>query len=100
MPDPECLNPPLLPIRERDEVAELHDLLVVELVAQPFPQVIVDAVGIPDEHARIQQRGRLALVETIRPLEVQELVVVRLRKTLLSARERPLRPSVVAVDRL
>jgi len=49
---------------------------------------------------RVEQGRLLAIVEPIRALEFEELVVVLLGRGLLSARERPLRASVVTVDRL
>jgi hypothetical protein len=61
---------------------------------------LVDALWVPDEVARVEQRGFLTVVEAVGVLELEELVVVLLGGGLLSSRERPLRPSVVAVDRL
>jgi hypothetical protein len=70
------------------------------VVAESRPQRVVDAFGIPDEHARVQERGLLALVEAVGALELEQLAEVLFGRRPLSARESPLRPSVVAVDRL
>jgi len=96
----ECLDPSLLAERQRDEVSELDYLLFAELRAQPVHQGVVDTLGVPDQEARVQQCGLLALVEPIRALELEQLVVVLFGWGSLSSRERPLRASVVAVDRL
>jgi hypothetical protein len=50
--------------------------------------------------ARVEERGLLPFVKPIRALEIEQLVVVLLGRCPLSTRERPLRASVVAVDRL
>jgi hypothetical protein len=78
VPDAEGLDPALLPVRERHEVAELDDLLLAEVQPQPLPQGVVRALGIPDQRAGVEERRLLALVVAIRPLELEELVVVML----------------------
>jgi hypothetical protein len=98
--DPERLDPALLAERQRDEVPELDDLRLAEVGAQPFDQRLFDAPRVPDQVARVEERRLLTVVEPLRALELQQLVVVLLRRRPLSARERPLRASVVAVDRL
>jgi hypothetical protein len=90
----------LLAERQRDEVPELDDLRLGEVGAQPLDQRIIDAPRVPDKVARVEQRRLLAVVKPLRALELQQLVVVLLRWRPLSTRERPLRASVVAVDRL
>jgi len=83
------LDHALLPVGERDERAELDDLLLAEVPAQPPPQRAVDPLGVPDEVARVEERRLLPLAERIRALEVQQLPVVRLVQ-LVSRPERPL----------
>jgi hypothetical protein len=77
MADPERLDPALLSVRDRNEVAELDQLLLAEMQPKPLPQRVVSALGVPDDGARVEQRRLLALVEAIGALELQELVVVR-----------------------
>jgi hypothetical protein len=67
--------------------------------AHSLHQRLVHTDRVPDQVARVQQGRLLALVEPIRALKIEELVVVLLGGRLLSSRERPLRTSVVAVDR-
>ena len=100
MADAQRLDPALLPEGQRDEVAELDDLLLAEVLSQIGPDRVVGALGIPDQRARVAQRRLLARVVMVGALELQQLVVVLLPQPLLSARERPLAPSVVAFDRL
>jgi hypothetical protein len=80
--------------------AQLDDLGSGEVLAQASPDGVVGALGIPDEHARVEERRLLPLAEAVGALELEELLVVRLRQPLLSAPERPLGPSVVAFDGL
>src|SRR3989442_15251050 len=100
MADAPGLDHPLLTVGERDERTELHDLIVAEVFAKPRPHVPVRALGVPDEHARVEQRGLLSVAEPLGPLEVQQLLVVVLGESLLSRPERPLAPSVAALDGL
>jgi len=74
--DAERLDPALLAVGERHEIAELDDLLLAEVPAQAFPERIVGALRVPDERARVEQRRLLALVVPIRALEFEQLVVV------------------------
>jgi hypothetical protein len=73
-----CLDHPLLPERDRDERTQLDDLLLAEVLAQSRPERVVDALGVPDQVARVQERGLLTLRVTVGALEVQQLVVVAL----------------------
>ena len=100
MADAERLDPALLPVGERHEIAQLDDLLVAEVQSKALPERVVRALRVPDERARVEQRRLLALVVAIGALELEQFVVVDLGKSLLSTRERPLRASVVTVDRL
>jgi hypothetical protein len=59
---------------------------------------LIDGGRIPNEVAGVEQRGLLTLVESVRLLELEELVEVALGRGLLSSRESSLGPSVVAVD--
>jgi hypothetical protein len=90
VPDAERLDPALLAVGEGDEIAELDELLLAEVQTQTLPQRVVGAVGVPDDRARVEQCRLLPLVIAAGPLELEQVVVVRLGKTLLSARERPL----------
>ena len=99
MADAPRLDHALLPVRERDERAELDDLLLAEVLAQASPERAVDAFRVPDEVARVEERGLLPLGERVRALELEQLAVVRLVQ-LVSRPERPLRASVLAADRL
>ena len=76
------------------------NVYVRELCTEQRPNAIVGALRVPDQHARVEERGPLARGETVGPLEVQEVPVISLGQPLLSAPERPLRPSVVALDGL
>ena len=100
MTDVERLDPTLLTERQRHEVPKLDDLLLREVRTHSLDQGLVDTPGIPHQMTRIQQSGLLAVVKPLRTFELEELVVVLFRGRLLSSRERPLRPSVVALDRL
>src|SRR5437899_2435590 len=65
------LDDALLAVGERDEGAELHDLRVAEVLPQPRPDALVRALGVPDEHARVEERRLLPLAEPSGALEVQ-----------------------------
>src|SRR5207245_272894 len=71
-----------------------------ELLSQAGPHAVVDSLRVPDEHAGVEQRRPLPRVVAVGALEVEEIAVVLLLDALLSGPERPLRSSVVAVDRL
>ena len=71
-----------------------------EVLAEARPHRVVRALRIPDERARVEERGLLPGGVAMGALEVQEVRVVVLDQPLLSGPERPLRPSVVALDRL
>jgi hypothetical protein len=58
--------------------------------SQKAPDPIVGALGVPHEHARVEKRGLFTLGETRGALEVQQLGVVLLGESLLSAPERSL----------
>ena len=99
MADIPRLDHALLTVGECDERAELDDLLLAEVLAQPRPEGVVDAFRVPDEVAREEERRLLPLRERVRALELEQLAVVRLVQ-LVSRPERPLRASVLAADRL
>jgi hypothetical protein len=84
------LDHALLAEGEGDEGAELDDLLVAEVLAEPSPERLVDALRAPDQVARVEQGRLLALAEPVGALEVQQLDVVRLGQSLVSPPERPL----------
>jgi hypothetical protein len=64
------------------------------------PEAVVGDVGIPEDGARVAERGLLPLVETVRVLESKQLVVIRLVEPLPSSLDGPLDPSVLTLDRL
>jgi hypothetical protein len=74
--DAECLDPALLSEGERDEVAQLHDLVVAEVLAEAREDGLISFPRRPDEVARVGERRLLALVVAIRPLELEEIDVV------------------------
>jgi hypothetical protein len=74
--DPQRLDPALLAEGECDEVTELDDLLLREVPTEPLPNGLVGAGRRPDELTGVGQRGLLTLVEALRALELEELVVV------------------------
>ena len=100
VPDAPGLDHALLSVGQLDELAELDDLIVAEMLAEAFPDDVVGAFGVPDEHAGVEQCSFLPLAVPVGALEVEEIAVVLLLDALLSGPERPLRSSVVAVDRL
>jgi len=100
MADAPRLDHALLTERQRDEGTELDDLRVAEMRPQILPHTFGRAFGIPDQHARVQERGLLTFGEAIGAFELQQLGVVLLGESLLSAPERSLGPSVVALDGL
>src|SRR6266851_1662330 len=65
-----------------------------------MPERIVGALGVPDEHAGVEERGFLTSAEAIGGLEPQQVGVVILGEALLPPTEGSLRPSVLALDRL
>lgn len=65
MSDPQRLNPPLLPTRQRDEKAQLHQFGFGEVGVQLLPKVIVGNRCIPQNRARVAKRRLLAIVEPI-----------------------------------
>src|SRR5437899_1803687 len=94
------LDHALLPKGQGDERAELNDLRSTEMLAQRRPHRVVGALGMPDQHARVQERGLLARREAVRRLELQQIGVVILGETLVPPTEGALRASVLALDRL
>ena len=96
--DAECLDPALLAAREGDEEAELHQLILAEMLVQPRPELVIGDTRVPDDRARVGERGFLALVEAIRVLEVQELFVLCFSNYLLSRPDRSLDASILAFD--
>ena len=98
VPDAERLDPPLLPQGERDEEAELDELGHGEEPVEPRPQRVIGDLGVPDDRTRVGEGRLLALAECARVGEVQELVVLRFRRSLPSSLDGPLNPSVLALD--
>src|SRR5258706_16250527 len=100
MADVPRLDEALLPERHGDERTEFDDLRAAKVLVQPRPHRVVRALGIPDEHARVQERDLLPRREAVGHLELQEVGVVNLGEALVPPTERPLRASVLALDRL
>jgi hypothetical protein len=76
--DLERLDPALLAEGQRDEVSEFDDLLITEVLVQPLHERVIDGARVPDELARVEQGRLLTIVEPIRALEFEQLVVVLL----------------------
>jgi hypothetical protein len=96
--DAQRLDPALLAAGEGDEKAELDQLSLAEVLVQLLPESIVGDAGVPDNRARVRERGLLALGEAIRVLEMQELLVLLLGDGLLSRPDRSLDASILALD--
>src|SRR5690349_15502275 len=96
VPDLPCLDDALLPVGHGDERAELDDLRVAEVLAEPRPHLVVRAVGVPDQHARVEQGGLLPRREAVALLEVEQVDVIVLGQTFVPPTEGPLRASVLA----
>ena len=76
MADPEGLDPALLTAGEGDEEPEFNQLWFGEVAMEIGPELVVGDVGVPKDGAGVSQGRLLPLVETIRVLELKELVVV------------------------
>ena len=98
--DSQRLDPALLPQGEPDEEAQLDQLRVCEMAVEPLPQGVVRDRGVPDNRAGIGQCRFLPIGEFIGVLEVQQPGVLLFGDTSLSGPDRPLDPSILAVDRL
>jgi len=70
----------LLTVGERDERAELDDLLLAEMPAQPRPQRVVDRRRVPDEVACVEECRLLPVGVRVGALELQQLAVLRFRQ--------------------
>jgi hypothetical protein len=92
------LDPTLLAAREGDEEAEFDQLRLAEMRVQLLPERIVGDPRVPDDGARVGERGLLAFGEAIRVLEMQELFVLLLGDGLLSRPDRSLDASILALD--
>jgi hypothetical protein len=97
--DAERLDPALLAARESDEEAELDELGLAEMRVQPRPELVIGDARVPDDGARVGERGLLAFGEPIRVLEVQELLVLFLSDGWLSRPDRSLDASILTFDR-
>ena len=97
--DAEGLDPPLLPERQRDEEAELHQFGHREVAVQLIPQRVVRDAGVPNDGAGIGQGRPLARCEAVGFVEVEEFIVLGFGEPLPSSLDGPLDPSVFAVDR-
>jgi hypothetical protein len=69
--DAERLDPALLAARQGDEEAELDQLSLAEMPAQPLPQNVVGDPGVPDDGARVGERCLLPFGKAFRVLEMQ-----------------------------
>jgi hypothetical protein len=96
--DAQRLDPALLAAGEGDEKAELDELSLAEVLVQLLPESVVGDPGVPDDRARVGERGLLAFGEAIRVLEMQELFVLLLGDGLLSRPDRSLDASILALD--
>ncbi len=100
MTDAERLDPPLLPAGQRDEEAELDELLLGEVLVELDPQLVVCDLRVPDDGAGVTEGRLLALAVPVRGLELEQVGVILFGEPLPSSLDGPLRPSVVALDRL
>jgi hypothetical protein len=100
VPDPERLDPPLLPQRQRDEEPQLDQFRNAEVVVEFRPKCIIRDFGIPDDGARIGERDLLPLGELRRRREFEELVVLIFAEAFPSSLDGSLYASVLALDRL
>jgi len=64
------LDHALLAERECDERAQLDELVLRELLANPGPEGVVDPLRVPDQVARVEERRLLPFGKTVRPFEV------------------------------
>ncbi len=78
----------------------LHQLGLGEKPMELIPESVVREARVPDDRARVCERGLFPLVERVRVEEVEEIVVVLLGEPLLSSLDRPWDASVGALDRL
>lgn len=76
MTDAQCLNPPLLTTRQRNEESQLHQFWLGEVRMQLFPQFIIGEAGIPQNGTRVPECRLLAIVEPVRIFEPQQVVIV------------------------
>src|SRR5258708_20085525 len=91
-------QPALLAEGKRDKAAELDQLRLGEVTVQAFPEVV--AVGQPPGNGlRICERRLFPVVESLRGLEVQQVVVLGLVQALFGGLDRALVAAVLAVDR-
>jgi hypothetical protein len=100
VPDAERLDPPLLPAGQRDEEAELDELLLGEVLVELAPQLVVCDLRVPDDGAGVAEGRLLPLAVPVRGLELEQVGVILFGEPLPSSLDGPLRPSVVALDRL
>jgi hypothetical protein len=78
VPDPKRLYPALLTVGKGNEVPELDDLIVTEVLAELRPHAVVGSLRVPHQHAGIEERCLLSVVETVGALELEQLVIVLL----------------------
>ena len=100
MPDAQRLDPSLLSERQPHKEAEFHELRNSEVLVQPSPQGVVGNIGIPDDRARVGQRGFLALGKPGRGLKLEKVIVLLFAKSLPSSLDGALDPSIFTVDGL
>ena len=98
VPDAERLDPALLTERERDEEPELDELGHGEMLVEPLPERVVGDLRIPNDGARVGERGLLAGAELVGVGEGQQLVVLRFGQSFPSPLDGALDASVVTID--
>ncbi|HSF20901.1 MAG TPA: hypothetical protein VLA81_02585 [Burkholderiales bacterium] len=98
MPDPERLDPPLLPQRQRDEEPQLDQLRDAEVLMELRPKRVIRDLGIPDDGTRVGQRNLLPLGELRRRREFEELVVLIFAEAFPSSLDGSLNASVLALN--
>ncbi len=100
MADAERFDPALLTAGQGDEEPELDQFGLGEVLVQVGPEAVVRDVGVPKNGARVTECDLLPLRIATRGLKLEQIGVVGFLEALPSSLDGPLRPSVVALDRL
>ncbi len=76
MADTQCLNPPLLTTRQRNEESQLDQFWLGEMRVQLLPEFVISDARIPQNGTGVAQCRLLAVVKPVRIFESQQIVVV------------------------
>src|SRR5262249_48394184 len=91
-------QPALLPHGDRNEIADLHQLRLGEMLAQPRPELVVGG-QIPGDRLGVGERRLLTLVVTVGALEIDQVAIVVLDQSGARTFHRALVAAVFAFDR-